>query len=595
MIRPSFCFTSSLMARLLLLIPLIFPCPLSHSQKKFFHSTERSIAIVDKQVELLLNQSKYRDAAKLIGRHLNGSAHSDPSGKIYYFNKMSFAQLRLRNLDSAMLMARKSLALLPEINDSGLVSDAWRMAAYSFNNIGKLDSALYFTRLLLDYSDRNGDLRQKRNALVSIATILSQNREFGQALNYYREAERLTETLSDTLYVSISDYNIGLTFLNLKQTDSCLFFLKRAEKSAIQSERSDILVYIYGTMADCYLSVNKLKERKHYLMLANAEAEKIGNRQFLAMGLSNLAQGALEQKNFKEALSFGEQSLKLLKEQPYPVLKMKVDSMLAVAYEGVGNHSAALQSLKTYVAEREQIVGRKQSEQLNELRVLLEVKEKDLTITTQKLEISDKKGKIQLLTLVVIVALLLIAGQFIYVVLTRAYRRELFRKEKELDQYTEDLNHWLAWKKESENMHPEGENQSEHAIPDLQPKEISGVQSILFSELREIFTSRKLYLDPELNLKTVIKLLGTNKKYLYQAISENSDENFRSFINRYRVDEAKRIMEDRISRNDEVNLSELYSLAGFNSSVSFYRAFKVITGLTPKDYLKEIKRSGTTR
>ncbi len=589
---PSSGFSSFSITRVIFLILLLFLFLKTFVLGSFQGVSTSSDLVQDKQVELLINQSKYREATRLVEKHLQSKATSDHNRLLYYSNKMSFAQLRLRNLDSAMLMARQSLGLLPGIHDSALVSDAWRMAAYSYNNIGKLDSALYFTRLLLDYSDRHGDLRQKRNALVSIATILSQNREFRQAMTYYREAERLTITLSDTLYISISDYNIGLTFLNLKQTDSCLFFLKRAEKSAIQSDRSDILVYIYGTMADCYLSVNKLKERKHYLMLANAEAEKIGNRQFLAMGLSNLAQGALEQKNFREALSFGEQSLKLLKEQPYPVLKMKVDSMLAVAYEGVGNHSAALQSLKTYIAEREQIVGRKQSEQLNELRVLLEVKEKDLTITTQKLEISDKKGKIHLLTLVVIVALLLIAGQFIYVVLTRAYRRELFRKEKELDQYMEDVNHWIAWKKERENRLSEGGNQSEHPIDELQPKGISGVQSILFSELREIFTSRKLYLDPELNLKTVVKLLGTNKKYLYQAISENSDENFRSFINRYRVDEAKRIMEDQISRSNEVNLSELYSLAGFNSSVSFYRAFKIVTGLTPKEYLKEIKRSG---
>lgn len=589
---PSFGFSPSSCTRFFSLIILFLFFSRVFSQNANHIATVSSDSVLNKQVELFLNQSKYREATRLIEKHLKGSTASSPNHLLYYSNKMSFAQLRLRNLDSAMLLARQSLALLRGIHDSTLVSDAWRMAAYSYNNIGKLDSALHFTRLLLDYAGRRGDLRQKRNALVSLATILSQNREYGQALACYRDADKITYSISDTLYAPISDYNIGLTFLNLKQTDSCLFYLHRAAKSAIRTKRSDVLVYIYGTMADCYLTIDNLAKRKHYLMLANTEAEKIGNKQFLAMGLSNLAQGALMQKDFREAVHFGEQSLKLLKEQPYPVLKMKVDSMLAVAYQGTGNFEAAYQCQKTYIAEREQIVGKQQREQLDQLRVKLEVQEKDLTITRQTLEITNKKGKIQTLTLLVALCLILVVGQTFYVLRARAFRRKLFRKEKEFDRYTEDMRRWVAWKNtqglQESGMKAPGESNFPEHETEIHT-EVSA-QAVLFSELREIFTSRKLYLDPELNLKTVIKLLGTNKKYLYQAISENSDENFRSFINRYRVDEAKRIMEEKIGKSKEINLAELYTLAGFNSSVSFYRAFRAITGLTPKEYLKEIRR-----
>jgi AraC-like DNA-binding protein len=116
------------------------------------------------------------------------------------------------------------------------------------------------------------------------------------------------------------------------------------------------------------------------------------------------------------------------------------------------------------------------------------------------------------------------------------------------------------------------------------------IQAALFTELREVFERQKLYLDPELNLKTVIRILGTNKKYLYKAISENSNNNFRAFINRYRVDEAKRLIEQKILIKDELDLSEIYAAAGFNSLVSFYRAFKLVTGLAPKHYADEARR-----
>ncbi|MFZ4771816.1 MAG: helix-turn-helix domain-containing protein [Ferruginibacter sp.] len=92
----------------------------------------------------------------------------------------------------------------------------------------------------------------------------------------------------------------------------------------------------------------------------------------------------------------------------------------------------------------------------------------------------------------------------------------------------------------------------------------------------------------------MIKILGTNKKYLCQAISENSDENFRSFIFHYRVDEAKRIMKNGIRSNEQINLSEVYTSAGFNSTASFCRAIKLLTGLTPKEYAMET-RKGTRK
>jgi len=135
-------------------------------------------------------------------------------------------------------------------------------------------------------------------------------------------------------------------------------------------------------------------------------------------------------------------------------------------------------------------------------------------------------------------------------------------------------------------------NKSKHILDaeeDVQEKAIFSSQAPLYIELRDVFDKQKLCLDPELNIKTVIKILGTNQKYLYQAISENSENNFRSFLNRYRVDEAKRIIEQKIRMKEELNLSDIFSSAGFNSPVSFYRAFKSVTGLTPKEYATEIR------
>ena len=109
-------------------------------------------------------------------------------------------------------------------------------------------------------------------------------------------------------------------------------------------------------------------------------------------------------------------------------------------------------------------------------------------------------------------------------------------------------------------------------------------------KLQELLKQQKLYLNPDLNLKMMINLLGTNKKYLYQAIAGHGEENFRQMINRFRVDEARRIIEENIEKNMPLDNETIFPASGFNSAVSFYRAFKFHTGLTPQEYASETRK-----
>jgi AraC-like DNA-binding protein len=547
------------------------------------------VSVSDTTVERMMGHSQYQEANDLLSARLKAVTTIDNDHKLYYNNRLSLAQLRLRNIGPAMQSARASLLLAKKSNDSTLVVDAWKVAAYAYNNSGKLDSALLFTRQMLLFGERNKDEKLTRNAIVSMATILSQNRRFDEALAYYQRANLLTIKLKDTINFSLGKFNLGLTFLNLIKTDSCIYYLQQAATLAQQNRQNDALIYIYGTMADCYLRMKNEKERKRYLLLANQIAEKIGNKQFLAMGFSNLAQGALELKSYNEVLGYGQRALDLLKEQPYPVLKMKVDSMMCSAWKETGNFSEAFNYLSVFVKEKEQISSERQQQQLNSLMVSLQVKEKDLTIAQQQLDLGRKKKNLQLMGLVVVIIVLLAMGQLLFIVRNRKFRKELFRKEKDLDQQMIEIQTWMEWKQNNAYIEKRSPVNILEKVEQTKERPSFNAQTSLYTALRELFNSQKLYLDPELNLNTVIRILSTNKKYLYQAISENSDENFRSFLNRYRVAEAKRIIGQKLLTTEELILSELYASVGFNSPATFYKAFKSVTGLSPQDYATELK------
>ena len=112
----------------------------------------------------------------------------------------------------------------------------------------------------------------------------------------------------------------------------------------------------------------------------------------------------------------------------------------------------------------------------------------------------------------------------------------------------------------------------------------------MYAELLLFIQEKKLYLDPKLNQQTLVNKFGTNRQYIYEAISKNGNENLRGVINRFRINETKEIVEEKMKASQPIDLIDLSARVGFNSYQTFYRAFKTITGLTPNEYLKELKQ-----
>ena len=546
--------------------------------------------VMDTIAERLLSQGKYRIVSDRIGRLLKeGGGNTGNDLSLYYYTMLSMAQLRLNNFDSAKICARQALKLSSTSKDSALISDSWKMMAFAFNNSGVLDSAAWFTRKLLSYSDRSGDKRQYRSALNSMATILVQSKRPAEALPFYREATVITESLGDSSNFVRSYYNLGGCLLTLKKYDSAQIILDKAEKLAELRKQPELLMLILGARSECFIAMGLKEEWKTYQLKAYKIAGQLGNNLFMALCNSSLAQAALADNEPKNALKYGARADSLLRIEPYPDVQKRVDSTMYLASKKLGNFEASLSWHESFVRRKEQMMNDHQASQLNRMMVEYRVKEKNLTIEKQELDIRSKKRQLHLLFLLLVITTLFIVGMISYILSRRRFREALYRKEKHLDREIMETRFWMEWRHQKETEIQDEAQQTPDDSEVANENPVYSSQVSLFTELRDLFDRQKLYLDPELSIKSVVKLIGTNQKYLYQAISENSDTNFRSFVNRYRVDEAKRIIEQKIQSNEVLNLSELYIAAGFNSSGSFYRVFKSVTGLAPKDYAAEIR------
>ena len=121
---------------------------------------------------------------------------------------------------------------------------------------------------------------------------------------------------------------------------------------------------------------------------------------------------------------------------------------------------------------------------------------------------------------------------------------------------------------------------------ELQPKYLkSGLKpadaKIIYDGLVAHVDNEQAYLDADMSLSDLALALGVSTNHLSQVINEFDQCNFHDFVNKRRVAEACR----RLQQSQEINLLELAMDVGFNSKSSFNRAFRKFAGCTPSEFL----------
>ena len=110
-----------------------------------------------------------------------------------------------------------------------------------------------------------------------------------------------------------------------------------------------------------------------------------------------------------------------------------------------------------------------------------------------------------------------------------------------------------------------------------------------FNEIKDKIEKRELYINPKLNLRTLALELGQKEKELSRLINECAKVNFHQFINEYRIEKFKQLVQS--SKFHQFTLLGIANEAGFSSKSTFYAAFNKFEGMSPKQYVASIKES----
>ncbi len=171
--------------------------------------------------------------------------------------------------------------------------------------------------------------------------------------------------------------------------------------------------------------------------------------------------------------------------------------------------------------------------------------------------------------------------------------------------YTADLNFQLNlfiltviffiayYSLKQKEIYPVDEKHRRELISINQQEFVSGAKRKLMTDedlaeivrrINDVMQLNRPYLDSELNLIKMSDLLSVTPHQLSYVINTGFNGNFFHFINKFRVEEAKKLLLDH--KKDNLSILGIAYESGFNSKTSFNTTFKKITGQTPSEFKK---------
>ena len=91
----------------------------------------------------------------------------------------------------------------------------------------------------------------------------------------------------------------------------------------------------------------------------------------------------------------------------------------------------------------------------------------------------------------------------------------------------------------------------------------------------------------DISMQDAARAMNYSEAYFCKLFKQCFDQNFTSYLTRYRIKEAKKMLEQ-----PTVNVKEIGRAVGYGDSNYFAKVFKRITGQSPTEYRLSIFQKG---
>ncbi len=471
-------------------------------------------------------------------------------------------------------------------NDRSYPAVVYRNKAYSYSNSGDyimeskmLIKAIEYakhlnnSRLLNDYEYYinviDADWGDKELAIEGFNDILLfvNSMEYNKIYPDHLLADKERKIMDIHYNLAKTHYEIGSHVIALKHLDTIHAYDKKNKTDIYKTEYLGLKSAIYY----------RQKKYKEALELTDEYLKYIPSDELYSSSSSNIIKGlTLWELNRKEeaiqAIKKAD-SLYQISGDIYEELGEGYQ-LLINHYKETGDTENQLQYLNKLIAFDREIssnyieIGNR-IEQEYTIPELLSAKE-DAIKNLNKANVSEKSAKRLFLSLLVLVSML--TTFFIY----RSYKNK--KKFRSLIlQFETSINQKAAFSK------------PEPVAKKQESQELDEKQVLHISKGLEHFETTKGYLDDNVTLQSLAKLIETNSSYLSKYINTVKGSNFSKYVNTLRVNHAiYRLQSDPKFRI--YTIEAMASEVGFSNMRSFTNYFKKETGLTVSYFIKNLKK-----
>ena len=439
-----------------------------------------------------------------------------------------------------------------------------------YNRLARIYFYISDYRMAYDLSIKTLLLCEKYNLVsekavtyTNIGVVYSYLNQFDIAQRYCLQA---LDLCNHSLELIPRLNNMSANALAVGQTDSALYYINKA--ISISKQNNDIYSEaILGTLASYHKHIKQYDSAFYYYKVALYNSKKNNHIIIEAKNLSEIGKLFFEVNMIDSAQHYIELSNKIALENKFIGILKDNYLTLSEIERSKGRFEKALNHYTTYTNLKDSIYHAGVFGSINLLQRQYEISKTNQQIEELELDRQLKENTIRYQKIIILVIMLLFIVLFvIFLQYNRIRKKNKMLVEKSVEIIR--IEKKVSEKKQENN------------------KTIGECDEVI-NNILKIMEDTAIYCDPSLTLAKFATLVQSHPNNVSQVIKNRFNKNFNSFVNDHRIKEAQRIfIEIGI---EKITIESVSEMVGFKSRSVFYDAFKEITGVSPKYYIKSMQ------
>ena len=479
------------------------------------------------------------------------------------------------------LLGAKRLAEIQH-NDSALCSVYNGLGLYEQNVTCDYYRSLNYYREGCDIAERCGHRLLYCLLVANIAEVLTlRNEEAG--LEYAEKCYLLGRQNNDPYLIYCGAISMARNLCLNRKMEEAWRYTREADRLSKRYDfknRSDI----YNTYGEIALEAGDYMKAGLYYEQAIRE-HGFSQAAYVVSTYVGYGRALIAQKEYKSALEKLQIGKEISEKNITSLFRREVYLLLSACYDRLGEPKEALEYYKKYTAESFRLYNEDKERTEKELMVRYETEKRNKELAQKNMLLQKEQNRVMALVGITFVVLIVVLLFYIN------YRR----KNRLYKQIVRESVDWLAKERQFSKRIAEQEKQLQELIGKagaVDGGRYSGSslnkdsQQELFGRLERLMQNDQVYKNSLFTREKMAELLGTNRTYLSQTINEQTGLTFTHYMNKYRIEEARRILADP---QDDTPIKAIAADLGFSSVTTFYTLFKAAVQMSPDQYRKHAR------